>query len=169
MAPSPAYSRGCDVLLTILRESSFRFPVVKCQIIGTYSSALTAVDERKRAIYYNEEFREVIVKALAMTARGQIQALKSYADQVICFIDEPILSAFGSSTYVAVRREDVVALLRDMIDAVHADGALAGIHCCANTEWSILIDAGVDIISFDAFQYGKAIAMYAEAVKAYLS
>ncbi|MDQ5985779.1 MAG: hypothetical protein CSYNP_01496 [Syntrophus sp. SKADARSKE-3] len=168
MAPSPAYSRGFDALLNILQENSSVFPFIKCQIVGPCSFALTVVDERKRAIYYNEEFRDVIVKVLSMTARGQIQALKNYADQVICFIDEPILSAFGSSTYVAVRREDVVALLREMIDAVHADGALAGIHCCGNTEWSILIDAGVDIISFDAFQYGETIAMYAEAVKAYL-
>jgi len=51
---------------------------------------------------------------------------------------------------------------------VHAEGALAGIHCCGNTEWSILIDAGVDIVNFDAFEYGETIAMYADAVKAHL-
>jgi hypothetical protein len=88
---------------------------------------------------------------------------------VICFIDEPILSAFGSSTYVSVRRDDVINLLTDMIDAVHADGGIAGMHCCGNTEWSIPIDAGVDIISFDAFQYGETIAMYSGAVKAFLA
>ena len=42
-------------------------------------------------------------------------------------------------------------------------------HCCGNTEWSIPIDAGVDIISFDAFQYGETIAMYAEAVNTFLA
>ncbi len=52
--------------------------------------------------------------------------------------------------------------------AVHADGALAGIHCCGNTEWSILIDAGVDIVNFDAFEFGETIAMYPEKVKAFL-
>jgi hypothetical protein len=63
----------------------------------------------------------------------------------------------------------VIHLLKDMVDAVHADGGIAGMHCCGNTEWSIPIDAGVDIISFDAFQYGETIAMYADAVKAYLA
>ncbi len=86
--------------------------------------------------------------------RWQIQKFQPFADKVICFIDEPILSGFGSSTYVTVKREDVVGLLNEVITAVHADDALAGIHCCGNTEWSILIDAGVDIVNFDAFEYG---------------
>ena len=47
-------------------------------------------------------------------------------------------------------RDDTVAKLGEVIEAVHAEGALAGVHCCGNTEWSILIDAGVDIINFDA-------------------
>jgi hypothetical protein len=110
----------------------------------------------------------MIEKTLSMISRWQIRIFKPYAKQVICFIDEPILSAFGSSTYVSVRRDDVINLLTDMTDAIHAEGGIAGMHCCGNTEWSIPIDAGVDIISFDAFQYGETIAMYAGAVKAYL-
>ena len=90
-------------------------------------------------------------------------------EKVICFIDEPILSAFGSSTYVSVKREDVVALISEVIDAVHAEGAIAGIHCCGNTEWSILIDAGVDIVNFDAFGYGETIALYPDAVSRFIT
>jgi hypothetical protein len=164
----PDFSQGYHTLGRVLRLEGLKRPFVKGQVIGPCSFALTVVDENKRAIYYNEEFRDVIVKTLAMMARCQVQALKPYADQVLCFIDEPILSAFGSSTYVAVRREDVVPMLADVIGAVHADGGIAGIHCCGNTEWSILVDAGVDIISFDAFQYGETIAMYAEAIKLHL-
>ena len=45
---------------------------------------------------------------------------------------------------------------------------LAGIHCCGNTEWSILIDAGVDIVNFDAFAFGDTIAMYGKAMRQHL-
>lgn len=168
VAVSPAFSRGIHALEKKLREQGLKLPFVKCQVTGPCSFALTVVDEKKRAIYYNEEFRDIIIKTLAMIARWQVQKFKSYAGQVICFIDEPILSAFGSSTYVSVHRDDVISLLADMIDAVHADGGVAGMHCCGNTEWSIPIEAGVDIINFDAFQYGETIAMYPDAVKAYL-
>lgn len=153
MAITPEYSKGFYAMESRLKSlnGTSKRPFVKVQTTGPCSIALTIVDENKRAIYYNDEFRDVVVKAMAMKCRWQIQRYKNFAEKVICFIDEPILSAFGSSTYVSVQREDVVNILKEVIDAVHADGALAGIHCCGNTEWSILIDAGVDIVNFDAF------------------
>jgi len=170
MAISEEFSRGLHALERRLKaEGSPKRPFLKVQTTGPCSFALTLVDENKRAIYYNDEFRDVIVKALAMKCRWQIQKFKAYADTIICFIDEPILSAFGSSTYVSVKREDVVAILQEVIAAVHADGGYAGIHCCGNTEWSILIDAGVDIVNFDAFGFAETIAMYAGHVKAHLA
>ncbi|MGA2660926.1 MAG: hypothetical protein ABSH34_25870 [Verrucomicrobiota bacterium] len=168
MAISPEFSKGVYALESRLQAEGKKRPCVKVQTTGPCSFALTITDENKRAIYYNEEFREVIIKALGMKCRWQIRKFKPYAEQIICFIDEPILSAFGSSTYVSVKREDVVAQLKEVIDAVHAEGALAGIHCCGNTEWSILVDAGVDILNFDAFGFGQTIALYPQAVKTLL-
>jgi len=162
---SPDYSKGIYAFEKKLKENGEKLPFVKVQTTGPCSFALTIVDENKRAIYYNEEFRDIVVKAIAMKCRWQIQKFQPFAEKVICFIDEPILSAFGSSTYLTVTREEVVGLLSEVIDAVHTDDALAGIHCCGNTEWSILIDAGVDIVNFDAFEYGETIAMYPDAVK----
>ena len=169
MAISPEYSAGLHTFAEHLQASGAKLPFVKVQTTGPCSFALTICDENKRAIYYNDEFREVIIKAMAMKCRWQIQKFKPFADQVICFIDEPILSAFGSSTYVTVQRDDVVAHLSEVIEAVHKDNALAGIHCCGNTEWSILMDAGVDIISFDAFEYGDTLGIYQDALEAFIN
>lgn len=169
LAISPEFSRGIPALEKALKAKGAKLPFVKVQTTGPCSFALTIVDENKRAIYYNEEFRDVVVKALAMKCRWQIAKFKGYAQNVICFIDEPILSAFGSSTYVSVKREDVVALLQEMIAAVRAEGGISGIHCCGNTEWSILVDSGVDIINFDAFEYGETISMYASHMKKHLA
>ncbi len=168
LAISETFSKGIYALERRLQKRTEKLPFVKVQTTGPCSFSLTIVDENKRAIYYNEEFRDVIIKALAMKCRWQIQKFQPYAEKVICFIDEPILSAFGSSTYVSVKRDDVVAHLAEMVAAVHADNAIAGVHCCGNTEWSILIDAGVDLVNFDAFEYGETIAIYSDAVKAHL-
>jgi hypothetical protein len=168
LAISPAFSKGIYAMEKHLQAKGGKLPYVKVQTTGPCSFALTIVDENKRAIYYNEEFRDVVIKALAMKCRWQIQKFRPFAEKVICFIDEPILSGFGSSTYISVKREDVVAHLVEVIEAIHADNAVAGIHCCGNTEWSILIDAGVDMVNFDAFGYGETIAIYAESVKTHL-
>jgi len=168
MAISPEFSRGIYALLKRLKTTGVKPPFIKVQTTGPCSFALTLTDQDKRAIYYNEEFRDMIVKALAMKCRWQIQKFKPLTDRVICFIDEPILSAFGSSTYVSVKRDDVIGLLAEMVGAIHSDSALSGVHCCGNTEWSILIDAGVDMVNFDAFEFGDTILMYADAVKKHL-
>lgn len=168
MAISEDYAHGLHEMLRRLEADGVKRDWLKVQTTGPCSVALTITDENKRAIYYNDEFRDVVVKAMAMKCRWQIQEFKKYAENIICFIDEPILSAFGSSTYVSVQRDDVVAMLAEVIEAVHADGGYAGIHCCGNTEWSILVDAGVDMINFDAFEYGYTIVMYADHIKKHL-
>jgi hypothetical protein len=168
MAITQKFSEGIYAMENRLRSLGRKLPFVKVQTTGPCSFALTVVDENKRAIYYNEEFRDVVVKALAMKCRWQIRKFQPFAEKVICFVDEPILSAFGSSTYVSVKREDVVAHLAEMVAAIHADRAIAGVHCCGNTEWSILVDAGVDIINFDAYGYGDTVAMYPDAIRKHL-
>jgi hypothetical protein len=165
MAISRQFSKGIYALEERLKADENKLPFVKVQTTGPCSFTLSVVDESKRPIYYNKEFRNVAAKGLAMKCRWQIQKFQPFAERVICFIDEPILSAYGNSAYVSVLRDDIVALLGETIEAIHADNAIAGVHCCGNTEWSIPIDAGADIVSFDAFEFGETIAMYADTVK----
>lgn len=169
MAISRDFSAGLYGFEERLKAAGRKYPFVKVQTTGPCSFALTTVDENKRAIFYNEEFRDVIVKALAMKCCWQIVKFRPYADNVICFIDEPILSAFGSSTYISVKREEVVGLIAEVAQAIHAQGAIAGVHCCGNTDWTILMDAGVDLINLDAFSYGETIALYPEALRAFMT
>ncbi|MEI7634589.1 MAG: hypothetical protein WCK47_09970 [bacterium] len=169
MTISSAFSAGIPALEARLKALGRKLPFVKCQVTGPLSFALTIVDENKRAIYYNEEFVDAVVKGMAMKARWQIAKFKPYAGNIICFIDEPILSAFGSSTYVSVQRNDVVAKLNEVIEAVHAEGGIAGIHCCGNTEWSILVDAGADILNFDAYDFSESIALYPAHMKRHIT
>jgi hypothetical protein len=168
MAISEEFSHGIYALEKRLKANGKKLPWLKVQTTGPISFAMTLVDENKRALWYNDEFRDVIIKSMAMKCRWQIQKFKPYAENIICFIDEPILSAFGSSTYVSVSRDEVVAALNEVVEAVHMDGGLAGTHCCGNTEWSILVDAGVDIVNFDAFEFGETVAMYADSMKMHL-
>ena len=166
---SSDFSRGLHIMAKRLSEMDRSgIEYIKMQVTGPVSFGLSTVDEQKRAIYYNEMFLDVVVKNISMKVRWQLNKFKPLCDRLICFIDEPILSAFGSSTYVSVKREDVVAHIGEVVDSIHAEGALAGIHCCGNTEWTIAIDTGVDIINFDAWDYGETIALYADPMRIFL-
>jgi len=166
---SPEFSRGIYETEKIFKSGSQPVPkYFKGQVTGPITFGLGRVDENKRSIYYNEVFRDVIVKGTEMKARWLINKFKFLECSQICFVDEPILSGFGSSTYVSVHRSDVVNYLNDVIKAIHKEGALSGVHCCGNTEWTILVDAGVDIISFDAYEYGETIGYYPREINAHL-
>lgn len=167
---SGEYARGIRAMEEALREKDkSKFKYFKMQVTGPVSFALSIVDENKRALYYNDVFRDVVVKGISMKARWQLRRFKPVCEQRICIIDEPILSAFGSSTYVSVKREDVVSMINEVVEAIHAEGGLAGIHCCGNTEWTIPIDAGVDIINFDAFEYAYSIVLYPREIQTFLA
>ncbi len=140
----------------------------KSHVTGPITIGLGRVDENKRAIYYNELFRDILVKGTEMKARWLLDKFKFLGCEQICFIDEPILSGFGSSTYVSVHRADVVQYLSAVIQAIQKENAIAGIHCCGNTEWTILIDSGVEVISFDAYDYAETIAYYPNQVRDFL-
>lgn len=163
---SSDFSRGIPVYEEYLSNNDIsKIKYIKSQIVGPVTFGLGATDETKRAIYYNEMFRDVLVKGITMKAKWMINKFKVFNKPQICFVDEPILCAFGSSTYISVQRDDVVNCLSEVIEALHDDNVLVGTHCCGNTEWSILVDAGIDIISFDAFECGDTIAHYPDKIK----
>jgi methionine synthase II (cobalamin-independent) len=168
MAISQEFSKGIYAFEKHLKSQTNKLPFVKVHTVGPCSYTMTVTDQDRKFIYYNNEFRDIITKALSMKCRWQIKKFQPYAEKVICFLDEPILSAYGSSTYISVSREDMVELISEVVDVIHQDNALAGIHCCGNTEWSILVDAGADIINFDAFEFGKSIALYPESISEFL-
>jgi len=104
-----------------------------------------------------------------MKARWQIQKIKTQNPKlkVIIFIDEPYLVSIGSS-FVSLKKEDVIKDLDEIIDSIHQEGASAGVHCCGNTDWSILLKTKIDVLSFDAFDYLENLLIFEEELKLFL-
>lgn len=140
---------------------------VKGHVTGPVSFGIGVTDERGRSIIYNDELKEAFVKLLEIKALWQIDKLKDIAKKVIIFIDEPYLTSFGSS-FVNIKREDVISMLNSIIDGIHSKDSLAGIHCCGNTDWSVIAETNADIINFDAYLYADNLSLYSEDIKRFL-
>jgi hypothetical protein len=102
-----------------------------------------------------------------MNARWQIRQLKTTRPNIIIFVDEPYMASFGSA-FINLGREQVVAMLDEVFDAIHAEGGLSGVHCCANTDWSVLLDTKVDILNLDAYGYIENLALYPAELRKFL-
>jgi hypothetical protein len=140
---------------------------VKGQVTGPISMGLTITDQDLRASLYHEILADTLVKNAAMNARWQIRQLKTVGTKVIIFVDEPYMASFGSA-YISLDRPQVVNMLDEVFESIHAEGGLAGVHCCANTDWSVLLDTQVDILNLDAYGYLANLALYPGELRNFL-
>jgi methionine synthase II (cobalamin-independent) len=168
-AMDPETAEGFHVLLERLPGQHPPPSAVKGQITGPFTFGTGVVTEQKRAVFYDPQYRDVCVKHLALKAKWQIRNLAALVRPVIIFCDEPALAGFGTSEYISISREEVGAALNEVIDAVHAEGALAGVHVCANTDWSLILESDADIVNFDAYSYFDRFVLYAEAIKKFVA
>ncbi len=141
---------------------------LKCQITGPMTLGMGTKDQDGRAIIYNSQVMDTIVKLVAQKARWQVLKLQRFNRPVIVFFDEPALAGFGSSAFIGISRDEVDEKFEEVIRSVHEMGALAGIHVCANTDWSVILDSSADIVSFDAYSYFDKFILYAQKVKDFI-
>ncbi|MBL7220196.1 MAG: hypothetical protein ISS69_08785 [Phycisphaerae bacterium] len=143
------------------------WPIVKGHVIGPITFAVGIANADKHLLYSDAELRDAAVKMLTRNVQWQIERLSPLATgRVMIFVDEPVLAAYGSSTYLYISEQDVAEMLGEIFEAIRAAGGIAGIHVCGNSDWGVVIRSGVDVVNFDAHQYGTRISLYADDVRA---
>jgi len=165
---SEGFACGLDKLIKYLKKEGLKFNYLKGQITGSITFGLKVTDQNLKSSIYNDELAEIIKLHLSKKALWQVDKLKDFCNKVIIFIDEPYLSSVGSA-YVQIERDFVVENLNYIIGEIKGSGALAGIHCCANTDWTILLETEVDIINFDAYDYFGEFSLYLKELKDFLA
>lgn len=166
---APEVAAGLPTLLEALAESGHRPRAIKGQVTGPFTFCTGVKDQNGAAVFYNPQLRDAAVKLLALKTRWQVQRLSTVDCPVLVFLDEPALAGFGTSEFISIGRQDVAECLTEVIEAAHGAGALAGIHVCANTDWSLVLDSGADIVSFDAYSYFDRFILYRETIGNFLS
>ncbi|MBI5960195.1 MAG: hypothetical protein HY866_15750 [Chloroflexi bacterium] len=164
-ALKPGDAQGFFAMLDTLRQQPGDW--AKGQVTGPISLGLTVVDQDLRSILYHDMLADVIVKNAAMNARWQARQLHGVRPNVILFVDEPYMASFGSA-FISLSREQVITMLDEIFAAIHQENALAGVHCCANTDWSVLLATSVDILNLDAYGYIENLALYPAELRAFL-
>jgi methionine synthase II (cobalamin-independent) len=141
---------------------------VKGQITGPFTLATGIVDQNQQAIFYDAQLRDATVKLLAMKARWQVRRLLRFKHPVLIFVDEPGLAGFGSSAFTSISRDDISQCFEEIFEAVHQEGGLVGVHVCANTDWSLVLDSAADIVSFDAYAFFDRFILYSGQIKNFI-
>ncbi len=162
-------ARGFFVFIESLKRLPAPPVAVKGQVTGPFTFCTGILNQNKKAIIYDEQIKDAALKMLALKSRWQVRQLSQFGCPVIIFFDEPALSGFGSSEFISITKDEVIHSLEEVIAAVHAEGGLAGVHICANTDWSLILDSAADIVSFDAYSYFERLILYKDNIKEFLN
>lgn len=165
---TPEQAKGFFVLLEQLPAAAVPPRAVKGQVTGPFTFLTALKDQQGQPIFYHDTLRDAGTKLLALKAGWQARKLGRFGVPVIVFIDEPALAGYGSSEFISISKDDISNCLEEVIAAIHAQGALAGVHVCANTDWSLLLNASLDVINFDAFGYFDKFILYGDGIKSFL-
>jgi methionine synthase II (cobalamin-independent) len=161
---SPDYAAGLNVFLS---QPGLSPLAVKGQITGPLTWGLTVNDENGQAIIHDEILGDAVPRFLRLKAAWQEKELGKISRNTITFVDEPYMAAYGSSTSAGAfsSPEKIVNLLNEVFAGI---SGLKGIHCCGNTDWSVLLKTNLDILSFDAYNYAQSLSLYPAEVKKFL-
>ena len=166
---SPDFARGLHTFYQRLNGGDLSgIEFIKCQVTGPFTFCSGITDSEGKSILHDEVLMQAMVKGLGMKALWQLEYFKKFGKRMIMFFDEPYLTGVGSA-YTTVGRNAVIDVYTELADTLKSQGSLIGIHCCGNTDWSMLTDtAGIDIINFDAFNFQERFVLYADNLNRFL-
>ena len=162
---TPDIAQGFDAFLKRGLKRDLGSPLaVKGQVTGPISLGLVATDPDRRPLIYDDNLAEPLAWHLRLKAAWQEHKLSRLSRNTIIFVDEPYMASLGSA-FISLPEQRVRGLLEEVFRGITG---LKGVHCCGNTDWSLLLDTSIDILSLDAYNYAQSLSLYPAEVKSFL-
>jgi hypothetical protein len=134
------------------------------RLTGPISWGVSVVDRTRRPLLNDPVLADAVSKHLRLKAAWQEAHLRPLAPQTLILIEEPYMASFGSA-YVGASREQVIELFEEVFAGL---AGLKGVHCCGNTDWSVLLGTRLDLLSLDAYDYAQTLLAHAEGLTQFL-
>lgn len=160
-ALTPEYSA---VFQNFLSRDLQGYKAIRGQITGPVSFGFKVMDESFKPIIYNDEVKTILFDFIQKKVNLQYQELKKKNPNAFVWVDEPGLGYVfsGLSGYNDQQAK------KDYYDFIQGLEGPKGLHLCAEVNLPYLLELGVEILSFDAFQIGFMPKEYAWSVAEFL-
>jgi methionine synthase II (cobalamin-independent) len=158
------YASGFYAMLNLLKNRKPK--ILKGQVTGPITLGLGLSDENKIPIFYDSNLKEMLLRTISSKAKWQEMEFKKVVPEAetLIFFDEPILSSYGSIS-MNIGKEEIIESIKKTISSLQG---LSGIHICGATDWSIIMETGINVIHFDAYRFFSNMTAYIEELKRFL-
>ena len=140
------------------------YRAIRGQVIGPVSFGFKVLDENLKPVIYNDAARTILYDFIQKKANIQYRELKERNPNAFVWLDEPGLGYVfsGLSGYnEQLAKEDY----HNFVEGLEGP---KGLHLCAEVNLPYLLDLGVEILSFDAYQIGFMPREYAGNVAEFI-
>ncbi len=160
-ALTPEYS---VVFQKFLSKDLDRYRAIRGQITGPVSFGFKVLDENLKPIIYNDEVKSILFDFMQKKVNLQYQELKAKNQNAFVWVDEPGLGYVfsGLSGYNDQQAKE------DYYQFIQGIEGPKGMHLCAEVNLPYLLELGVEILSFDAFQIGFMPKEYTSSVAEFI-
>jgi hypothetical protein len=140
------------------------YRAIRGQVTGPVSFGFKVLDENLKPIIYNDEVRTVLFDFIQKKVNIQYWALKGRNPNAFVWLDEPGL-AYVFSGLSGYNEQQAREHYHDFVEGLEGP---KGLHLCAEVNLPYLLELGVEILSFDAYQIGFMPKEYAGNVAEFI-
>jgi hypothetical protein len=132
------------------------YPAIKGQVMGPVSFGLRISDENLKPMIFNDDVRMLLFEFTREKINHQYRVLRRHNPNPIIYFDEPGLEFIFNS--ISGYTSDMAK--KDLAELLGGIDGIKGIHLCGNPDWDFLLNADIDVLSFDAYNRGDRIVRY---------
>ncbi len=160
---SSCFSVGEETSVTIagfmemVRERGESLQSIRGQFMGPISLCLKVIDSQKKPIIYRDDLRELVIQHVSAKVNRHLLDLRALHPHAFVWVDEPGLELLftGITGYSAERAREDLDLFVSLLDGPR------GIHLCGNPDWDFLLNAQIDLLSFNTYSTAEVLEGYA--------
>lgn len=146
-ALTPQYSQ---VFEKFLAQNLEDYRAIRGQVTGPVSFGFKVLDENLKPIIYHEEAKAILFDFIQKKVNWQYKKLKGKNKNAFVWVDEPGLGYIFS----ALSGYNEQQAKQDYDQFLQGLEGPKGLHLCAEVNLPYLLELGVEILSFDAWQLG---------------
>ena len=137
-------------------------------LLGPFSISQKLINAAEEEMLVDKTYRKLFIQSICVKALWAIKKIKEISPETtpLIILEEPMLGQLGN-----LKRENeeisidlVTSLFARVIEKLKEAGANIGIHCSEKCDWKIPINAGVDLISFDAYNNPNNLSIIPEQI-----
>ncbi len=141
-------------------------------LLGPFSLSQMMINSEIPQILNDRSLRKLVIQIVAVKALWLIFKIHAISPETcpIIVLEEPLLNKIGDvrRENEEITRETIVNLLGKTIQKIKEYHGAAAVQCFAKCDWSVPIEAGADVISFNAYNHPNNLNIIAEQVNNFL-